>query len=81
MEVQFKFKLGQLVYDEYYGLGWIDSREHLGRYQEYCVKFVEPSKDPDDEGTDFGWFSEEWIEDKVDEPCLKLNLPVRKDIR
>ncbi len=74
--VNYKYKIGQLVYDEYYGLGMITQKNNFEeRYQEYRIDWQQPSPDPDDEGTDFGWFSEDWISDKVDEPCLILDLP------
>lgn len=73
MDCQFKFKIGQLIYDEYYGLGMIIKKKNFrGRYNDYLIHFCEPSKDLDEFGVDCGWFAEQWVEDKVNEPCLAV---------
>lgn len=75
--MEFKFKIGQLIYDEHYGLGMITDRLFFAeKYIEYRVEFCDSPIERDiDDDTSYGYFAEEWIEDKVDEPCLKINIP------
>jgi len=58
-------KIGQLVYDEYSGLGTIiDVRRPYENYTEYKILWVDPEEEIS------GWWAEEWVGDWAVAKCL-----------